>query len=307
MQIELFLESQAADRNASLNTLEAYSRDLTHFTKWANKPILEISQNTIEQYIQFLFTKELKISTVNRRISALKQFFLFLFNEGIIKNNPCLRIKTAKAPMALPKVLSSSQMERFLDFLNNAKEPSHIRVKAILELLYASGLRVSELIKLPLNCIVKGAAVSQPMILVKGKGNKERLVPLNETCIDALLGYLKVREIFVKSAKGSVFLFASSSKEGCLTRQRVGQLIKETAIEFGLDPATISPHVFRHSFATHLLQGGSDLLTIQKLLGHSDIATTQIYTHVMPLSVYQLVQKHHPIAKKTNKKLEINK
>lgn len=306
MQIELFLESQAADRNASLNTLEAYSRDLNHFTKWMNKPILEISKNDIEQYIQYLCTKELKVTTVNRRISALKQFYLFLFNEGTITCNPCLHIKTAKAPMNLPKVLSSNQMEKFLDFLNNAKEPSHIRVKAILELLYASGLRVSELIKLPVNCIVKGAT-TQPMILVKGKGNKERLVPLNETCISALLAYLKVREIFVNSVKSSAFLFASRSKDGCLTRQRVGQLIKEAAIEFGLDPAIISPHVFRHSFATHLLQGGSDLLTIQKLLGHSDITTTQIYTHVMPISVYQLVQKHHPIAKKTNKKLEINK
>lgn len=300
MQIELFLESQAADRNASLNTLEAYNRDLNHFSKWVNKPLLEISKNDIEQYIQYLYAEDLKVSTINRRISALKQFYLFLFNEQTIKSNPCLHIKTAKPPKILPKVLTSGQMGKFLDFLNTAKEPGHIRVKAILELLYASGLRVSELIKLPVNCLVKGAT-SQPMILVKGKGNKERLVPLNETCISALLAYLKVRESFVNSTKSSSFLFASRSKDGCLTRQRVGQLIKETALEFGLDPQTISPHVFRHSFATHLLQGGSDLLTIQKLLGHSDIATTQIYTHVMPISVYQLVQKHHPIAKKINK------
>ena len=306
MQIDLFLESQAADRNASLNTLEAYRRDLNDYAKWYIKPLSESLTADIEAYIQFLFSREFKVSTVNRRISSLKQFYLFLFNENLIKNNPCLHIKTAKAPSTLPKVISSKQMGEFLDFLKDAKEPSHIRVKAILELLYASGLRISELIRLPVNCVVRGATV-QPMILVRGKGNKERLVPLNDTSIEALLAYLKVREIFVSGIKSSTFLFASRSKEGCLTRQRVGQLVKEVAIEFGLEPSAISPHVFRHSFATHLLQGGSDLLTIQKLLGHSDIATTQIYTHVMPISVYQLVQQHHPIAKKINKELEINK
>jgi integrase/recombinase XerD len=188
-------------------------------------------------------------------------------------------------------------MVDFLDFLKNAKDPANIRVRTILELFYASGLRVSELIKLPLNCIM-GIGTNNPMILAKGKGNKERLVPLNDTCIESLRAYIKVREFFVSGVKSAHFLFASRSKDGCLTRQRVGQLIKNTAIEFGMDPTTISPHVFRHSFATHLLQGGSDLLTIQKLLGHSDIATTQIYTHVFPESVYQLVQQHHPIAKK---------
>lgn len=296
MHIELFLESLVADRNAASNTLEAYRRDIDHFQKWINKQIAEVSTSDIKQYIQHLFSQEFKISTINRRISALKQFYLYLFNERIISSNPCLHTKTAKTPRSLPKVIVSTQMLDFLDFLKEAKDPIHIRVRTILELLYASGLRVSELIKLPLNCIVK-ANNAQPMILVKGKGNKERLVPLNETCIESLHAYIKVREFFVSSVKSAHFLFASRSKDGCLTRQRIGQLIKNTAIEFGIDPSSISPHVFRHSFATHLLQGGSDLLTIQKLLGHSDIATTQIYTHVLPESVYQLVQQHHPITK----------
>lgn len=304
MQIELFLESLAADRNASSNTLEAYKRDLDHFQKWVRKQLLDVAADDIKQYIRFLFEQEFKVSTVNRRVSALKQFYAYLFNECVILSNPCLHTKTAKTPRSLPKVLVSSQMVDFLDFLKEAKDPVHIRVRTILELLYASGLRVSELIKLPLNCLVK-AGVNQPMILVKGKGNKERLVPLNETCIEALQAYVRVREFFVSGVKSASFLFASRSKEGCLTRQRVGQLIKNAALEFGMDTSKISPHVFRHSFATHLLQGGSDLLTIQKLLGHSDIATTQIYTHVLPESVYQLVQQHHPISKKTNKKLEI--
>ncbi len=306
MNIELFLEYQAAERNASLNTLEAYRRDLDHFTKWTTKPILVILKADVQEYIKYLFSQEFKASTINRRISALKQFYLFLFNEGTISNNPCLHIKVTKNQSHLPKVLSSNRMVEFLDHLEKGKEPSHIRIKAILELLYSSGLRISELINLPLNCIVKGSN-TQPMILIKGKGNKERLVPLNETCIEALLKYIKIREIFVSGTKSSIFLFSSRSKNGCLTRQRIGQLIKAAAIEFGLDPSTISPHVFRHSFATHLLQGGADLLTIQKLLGHSDIATTQIYTHVMPLSVYELVQQHHPISQNTIKKLELSK
>lgn len=306
MQIELFLESQAADRNSSLNTLEAYRRDLEDFTRWSPKPLSENLASDVENYIQSLLSKGFQISTINRRISTLKQFFLFLLNEGIISNNPCLHIKSAKAPNTLPKVISSNQMSEFLDCLKNTSDPSHIRIRALLELLYASGLRVSELIKLPVNSIVSGTS-TQPMILVKGKGNKERLVPLNETCLEALGEYLKIRENFVSSVKSSIFLFSSRSKEGHLTRQRVGQLVKEAAIEFGFSPSIISPHVFRHSFATHLLQGGSDLLTIQKLLGHSDITTTQIYTQVMPLSVYQLVEQHHPLSKKTNKKLEIDK
>ncbi len=304
MQIELFLESLVADKNAASNTLEAYQRDLSHFEKWVEKPLLAVLAGDIKQYIQLLFAKGFKVSTVNRRISALKQFYLYLFNESMIAANPCLHTKTATPPSSLPKVITATQMVDFLNCLTEASDPAHVRARAILELLYASGLRVSELIKLPLNCIV-GVAAAQPMILVKGKGNKERLVPLNDTCVDSLRAYLKIRESFVSGVKSAHFLFASRSKSGCLTRQRIGQLIKNTAIEFGMDPAIISPHVFRHSFATHLLQGGSDLLTIQKLLGHSDIATTQIYTHVLPESVYQLVHLHHPIAKKTNKKLEI--
>lgn len=299
MKIEFFLESQAADRNVSMNTLEAYRRDLDHFTKSIKKPILEILKSDILEYIELLFSKEFKVSTINRRISTLKQFYLFLFNEGVVKVNPCLHIKTAKSPMGLPKVVSSNQMAALLDFLKDAQEPHHIRLRAILELLYASGLRVSELVNLPINCVIKGN-LARSMILVKGKGNKERLVPLNDTCIEALLDYVRVREIFLSGPKSAAFLFPSKSKDGCLTRQRIGQLIKSTAIDFGLDPTSISPHVFRHSFATHLLQGGSDLLTIQKLLGHSDITTTQIYTHVSPMSVYKLLQDHHPLSKKVD-------
>lgn len=298
MTLEIFLESLVADRNASTNTVEAYKRDIEHFEKWLKKPLVNASTKELHDYIDFLFQQGFKVSSVNRRISSLKQLYLFLFNERSIKNNPCLHLKSAKPEKKLPKVMHSETMASFLDNLQNAKEPKYIRLHAILELLYASGLRVSELVNLPLNCLINVNATA--MILVNGKGNKERLVPLNKTSIEALAKYIKVRGYFITSKKSELFLFPSSAKEGHLTRQRIGQLVKEAAIDFGLDINQISPHVFRHSFATHLLQGGADLLTIQKLLGHSDIATTQIYTHVMPESLSKLVKQHHPLAKSTN-------
>lgn len=296
MTLEIFLESLVADRNASTNTVEAYKRDIEHFEKWLKKPLVTASTKELHDYIDFLFQQSFKVSSVNRRISSLKQLYLFLFNERSIKHNPCLHLKAAKPEKKLPKVMHSETMASFLDNLQNAKEPKYIRLHAILELLYASGLRVSELVNLPLNCLINVNATA--MILVNGKGNKERLVPLNETSIEALAKYIKVRGYFITSKKSELFLFSSSAKDGHLTRQRIGQLVKEAAIDFGLDINQISPHVFRHSFATHLLQGGADLLTIQKLLGHSDIATTQIYTHVMPESLAKLVKQHHPLAKK---------
>jgi integrase/recombinase XerD len=296
MVLEIFLESLVADRNASSNTLEAYKKDIESFEKWFAKPLVEATSKDIQNYIDFLFKQDFKVSSINRKISSLKQLYLFLFNERSINNNPCLHTKAAKPEKKLPKVINSEIMASFLDNLQNATDPKHIRLHTILELLYASGLRVSELINLPLNCLMN--INSTPMILVRGKGNKERRVPLNETSIEALKKYLKVRGYFITSKKSELFLFSSSAKEGHLTRQRIGQLVKEAAIDFGLDINQISPHVFRHSFATHLLQGGADLLTIQKLLGHSDIATTQIYTHVMPESLTKLVNQHHPLAKK---------
>lgn len=298
MSLEFFLESLVADRNASANTLEAYKRDIENFEKWFKKSLIEASQKDLQNYIDFLFQQDFKVTSINRKISSLKQLYLFLFNERSIKKNPCLHLKAAKPEKKLPKVINSKTMVSFLDNLQNAKEPKYIRLHAILELLYASGLRVSELINLPLNCLIN--ANTTAMILVNGKGNKERLVPLNESSIEALAKYIKVRGYFITSKKSELFLFSSSAKDGHLTRQRIGQIVKEAAIDFGLDINQISPHVFRHSFATHLLQGGADLLTIQKLLGHSDIATTQIYTHVMPESLSKLVKQHHPLAKSTN-------
>lgn len=293
--LEIFLESLVADRNASSNTIDAYKRDIEHFEKWFKNSLAEATPKNIEDYISFLRQQEFKISSINRRISSLKQLYLFLFNERSINTNPCLHIKSAKPEKKVPKVINAETMAQFLDSLQNGKNPQHIRLHAILELLYASGLRVSELINLPLNCLVNIKSTS--MILVKGKGNKERLVPLNESSIETLKKYLKVRGYFIASKKSELFLFPSSAKDGHLSRQRIGQLIKQAAIDFGIDINQISPHVFRHSFATHLLHGGSDLLTIQKLLGHSDIATTQIYTHVMPESLTKLVTQHHPLNK----------
>lgn len=299
MYLEFFLESLSAERNVSRNTLDAYKRDINHFEKWLENNLSAATAKNIEDYLALLRGKEFKVSSINRKISSLKQLYLFLFNEKIIDKNPCRYLKTAKAEKKLPKVISPEKMFEFLDSLKNAKKSNHLRLQAILELLYASGLRVSELISLPLSCLVN-VSTSVTTILVNGKGNKERLVPINEISLEVLKKYLKIRGVFIRGKKSERFLFPSSAKEGHLTRQRIGQLIKEAAIDFGLPPYKISPHVFRHSFATHLLQGGADLLTIQKLLGHSDIATTEIYTHVMPESLMKLVNQHHPLAKKQN-------
>lgn len=296
MNLDFFLESLVADRNASENTLQAYKNDINFFEKWLNKHLTEASSQNIQDYISFLYSKEFKVSSINRKISSLKQLYLFLFNEKIIVKNPCLHLKSAKPEKKLPKVINSQKMAEFLDSLKNAENPNHLRLRAILELLYSSGLRVSELINLPISCLVN-MNNSIVTIVVNGKGNKERLVPINEISLDVLKNYLKVRGVFIKSKKSERFLFPSSAVSGHLTRQRIGQLVKQAAIDFGISPGEISPHVFRHSFATHMLQGGADLLTIQKLLGHSDIATTQIYTHVMPESLMKLVSQHHPLAK----------
>ena len=290
MQIDLFLESQAADRNASLNTLEAYQRDLNHFTKWINKSALNVLKADIEGYIQDLFSKEFKISTINRRISTLKQFYLFLFNEGTIASNPCLHIKTAKSPATLPKVVSSKQMGDFLDFLRNATEPAHIRIRAILELLYASGLRVTELIRLPVNCVVNGAT-AQPMILVKGKGNKERLLPVGPALLQQLEKYVALRPT---KLPGIDNLF--TNENGKPLQPRMVYTFVKHYLSLVTTLQQKSPHILRHSFATHLMNNGADLNAVKELLGHSSLAATQVYTHNTIEKLKEVFKKAHPKA-----------
>lgn len=303
-QIEQFLEMLAAERQAAKNTLESYHRDLIHFCHFLKDcPLIDVQSDIIHQYINNL-SDHFSSATQARRISALKQFYNFLMQEEVIFKNPCLYLKTSRQKRVLSKVLREEQVKQLLDslYVNAAQEnPSVLRMRALLETLYASGLRVSELVELPLKSLIANPQSKelQSMLLIKGKGGRERLVPLNAAAISALKAYLSVREWFVskKSVKMTPWLFPSESRQGHLTRQGFGQLLKQQAVLANLDPKILSPHIIRHSFATHLLNRGADLLVIQKLLGHADISTTQIYTHIVPEHLLELVTKHHPLQK----------
>ncbi|NWH07709.1 MAG: site-specific tyrosine recombinase XerD [Alphaproteobacteria bacterium] len=299
--IERFLEAISAERNAAQNTLEAYRRDLEDaagFLIGAGQGLAQAGGDDLRRYVAQLAARGLSPATQARRISALKQFYKFLFEEGVIAADPTLHLDAPKRGRALPKVLSEAEAARVMTAIGgDAAEAA--RLRCLLELAYASGLRVSELVRLPL-------AVAKPdarFMAVRGKGGKERLVPLNDAAREALKSYLAVRDHFLKEgARGkreaSPFLFPSRATAGHLTRQRFGQLLKDVAVKAGIPPARLSPHVLRHAFATHLLGGGADLRALQMLLGHSDIATTQIYTHVADSHLAETVERHHPLARR---------
>jgi integrase/recombinase XerD len=307
--IERFLEMLAAERGASLNTLSSYSQDLKdylHFLK--DFSAADVTSETLHEYLSSLSVRQMHSSTIARRVSALRQFYRFLVSEDVCKTNPASSLTVVRQKRTLPKVLSEKTVEELLLSLKESASkridtPEGIRMCALLEVLYASGLRVSELVGLPLRSLIVDPKTKamQNMLMIQGKGGRDRLVPLNGPALEALLQYLKVRDYFLKKCgtKGRHWLFPSTSQKGHLTRQGFGQLLKLQAIEAGIDPTSISPHVLRHAFATHLLQGGADLLVIQKLLGHADISTTQIYTHVMPDHLLDLVTIHHPLQRKS--------
>lgn len=299
-EIDSFLEMLAAERGASSHTLSAYRQDLLHFLAFLNTlppPILSLTEVTslqINGYLIQLSQEGKRAATLSRRLSALRQFYQFLVSEGIVTTNPTLTIDPLRHQRPLPKILSEDQVLRLLDIASIQTDPEGLRLYAMLETLYASGLRVSELVSLPFTAI----QTNQSFLLIKGKGGKERLVPLSEPAKVALDAYLKVRPLFLQQAglSGQKWAFPSSSHKGHLTRQRFGQLLKNLALTASLDPTLVSPHVIRHAFATHLLRHGADLLAIQKLLGHADLSTTQIYTHVVTDHLKNLVHHHHPLA-----------
>lgn len=304
--IERFLEMLAAERNVAKNTLQAYQRDLLDFCQFLkDAPLTTVQSNTVYLYLENLSQKHFLPATLSRRISALRQFYQFLISEDLIQKNPCLHLKLPRQKRVLSRVLTEEQAHQLLQSVydNSPPTPEKLRIAALLETLYASGLRVSELVGLPLRSLVIDAQTKQlqDMLLIQGKGGRERFVPLNSPALKALQEYLSVRDYFIaKSAsKSALWVFPSTSQQGHLTRQGFGQLLKQQALLAGLDPACLSPHTLRHSFATHLLNRGADLLVIQKLLGHADIATTQIYTHVVPEHLWELVTLHHPLQKQS--------
>jgi integrase/recombinase XerD len=298
--IENFLEMLTVERGAAENTIESYRRDLSDFAAFslARKRQPENADSTIIRgYLKKLSSAGMAASTSARRLSALRQFFKFLHAEGVREDNPASAIDSPRQGRSLPKYLSEGEVEQLLEAADYQGGRDGLRLVAMLELLYATGLRVSELVGLPLSALSRDGR----MLVVRGKGGKERMVPLNEPASDAIDAYKEVRESFLpkgRKALGERWLFPSRSKQGHLTRARFGQMMKELAVAAGLEPRRVSPHVLRHSFASHLLAHGADLRSLQQMLGHSDIATTQIYTHVLEERLRQLVENAHPLSKK---------
>lgn len=297
-EIEAFLDMMTSERGAAKNTRASYAQDLCHFLKFIKpKKLKEGTSDDIFAYMSSLSQQGMSPATSSRRLSALRQFYRFLISEEILDQDPTSVIDSPRQRRPLPKTLSEEQVELLLKTSALQADPEGIRLNTMLELLYASGLRVSELISIPYSAV---ATHIGQMLRIRGKGGRERLVPLGQPAIEALKGYLKVRPYFVERAgyRGKSWLFASTSKQGYITRQRFHQLLKELALAAELDPELVSPHVVRHAFATHLLRHGADLLAIQRLLGHADISTTQIYTHVVVDHLKELVLQHHPLVNK---------
>ena len=308
--IDLFLDMLAAEQGAGDNTLDAYRRDLTDFSEFlgsTGQGFTGTETQALRDYLADLDARGFKSSSVARRLSAMRHLFRFLLNERIRSDDPAAILSGPKRGRGLPKVLSISDVDRLLvhaKALTEAPEASALqrlralRLYCLLEVLYATGLRVSELVALPLSASRRDAR----MIVVRGKGNKERLVPLNEASRRAMADYLAAVEALKdagkKSAAASKWLFPSFGESGHLTRQHFARDLKELAASAGLAPRLVSPHVLRHAFASHLLHNGADLRIVQTLLGHTDISTTQIYTHVVEERLKGLVRDLHPLAEK---------
>ena len=283
----------AAEKGASQNTLAAYERDVSQFLSFFGRDCALADEEDITSFIRELSKKNFAPKTVARKLSALKEFYKFLYSENEIKNNPAASVLSPKLDKSLPKFLTAKEIERLMIAAGEQKDFAHVRLKTMLVLMYACGLRVSELVGLPENCI----NFEKKQILIFGKGSKERLLPVAEKAIDILEEYLPYRDAYLCGRK-SVWLFPShTAMYGHITRDNFFKNLKNLAVRAGISPAKISPHVLRHSFATHLLNKKVDLRSVQKLLGHEDISTTEIYTHVVSEQLIETVQKKHPLAR----------
>ncbi|HVY43854.1 MAG TPA: site-specific tyrosine recombinase XerD, partial [Hyphomicrobiaceae bacterium] len=304
--VESFLEMLAAERGAARNTLDAYRRDLDLFASFLaerNRTLAHAKPDDITAYLRSAARSGLAPSSRARRLSTLRQLFRFFANEGVIAEDPTIGIAGPKQERALPKILSVADVERLLETARKRTQTTTgrdrfraLRLHALLEVLYATGMRVSELVSLPRRVLQNDARV----MTITGKGGRQRLVPLNAEARAALERYLGVgseEDSDIAPMLKTKWMFPSKSVEGHLTRQRLAQELKELALEAGLDPERVSPHVLRHAFASHLLDRGADLRAVQQLLGHADISTTQIYTHVLEERLKKLVHEHHPLAK----------
>jgi integrase/recombinase XerD len=309
VHVESFLEMMSAERGAAANTLQSYQRDLDDlraFLSGRNVRLTEAGPAELGAYLSSLSRQGFKPSSQARRLAAMRQFYKFLYAEGLRTDDPTGVLDAPKKGRPLPKTMGVDEVNRLLARAEaEAKDPvpgqlQRLRMLALLELLYATGMRVSELVSLPARVLDQQGR----FLMIRGKGNKERLVPLSQSAIAAMKAYgsaLAAETAAARGAEESPWLFPAASKEGHLPRQVFARDLKNLAIRAGLTPSMISPHVMRHAFASHLLANGADLRIVQELLGHSDISTTQIYTHVLEERLQQLVQTHHPLAKQAKK------
>jgi integrase/recombinase XerD len=313
-RLESFLEMMSAERGAATNTLSSYERDLTDLREFLGdrgKSLTEAATPDLSAYLTHLSAQGFAATSQARRLSSMRQFYRFLYSEGLRSDDPTGIIDAPKKGLSLPKTMSVAEVTKLLGVAaeeaatTGPGQLARIRMHLLLELLYVAGMRVSELVSLP----VKVLRQEGRFLMIRGKGNKDRMVLLSRTAIEAMEKYDAARKALVPAKGGapvstkqaeaaeSPWLFPSNSKEGHLPRQVFARDLKDIAIRAGLTPSAVSPHVLRHAFASHLLQNGADLRAVQELLGHSDISTTQIYTHVLEERLQELVQTHHPLAK----------
>jgi integrase/recombinase XerD len=294
--IDAFLEMMAVERAAARNTLTAYAKDLADagaFLAPRGRDLSDASAEDIEAYFAHLGAMGLAPATAARRRASVRGFYRFVLGEGWRADDPVRRVDAPKQGRPLPKVLARDEVDRLIAAAGAKDGAAGLRLACMIELLYASGLRISELVGLTLAAVARDPA----FLIIKGKGGKERLAPLNDAARTAMKAYLPARARFLpKGAAESPWLFPSRGAGGRLSSRRFAQMLDEAALAAGVDPAKVSPHVLRHAFATHLLEGGADLRVVQKLLGHADIATTQIYTHVASDRLRAVVEQAHPLA-----------
>ncbi len=291
--IETFLDMMVAERGAAALTIDAYRHDLEDFGAFLGGDVTTASADILKAYMAHMTDAGLAPRTAARRLSCLKQFFRFLFAENIRADDPTSVLESPRQGARLPKYLGEDEVDLLLSAAKADESPKGLRLLALLDLLYATGLRVSELVSLPLAAVAR----DRPVLIVRGKGSKERMVPVGAPARASIAAYLEVRDRFLSAgAPSSPWLFPSRGATGHLSRDAVSKALKDLAIQSGIAPARISPHVLRHSFASHLLAHGADLRSLQQMLGHADISTTQIYTHVLDERLRRLVESSHPLA-----------
>lgn len=301
--IEQFIEMMVAERGIAHNSVISYQNDLLGFNKFLlqnHLSALNVKTENVRIWIEHLAKSDISPRSINRKISAIKNYYEFLISEKYTQHNPCLLVDLPKYTAGLPSVLSIDEIKTLLLWCDRDKTDASIRLKAMINLLYASGIRVSELVNIKLASILVNQLSKdiKKIFPILGKGNKERMLVINDKTISSLQEYLTIRHKFInlRRPNSKLYLFPSSSATGHMTRQNFAILLKQISIKAGLNPENISPHALRHSFASHLLEGGADLRVIQELLGHSDISSTQIYTNIQTKHLKKALEKH-PLSK----------